>query len=696
MIPAGETGETFQEATVKPLFRTICLAATAVTIGLAPAASSVAQQTAPRAPTAEEYGREPAIQGVSLSPDGKHIAAIVSAPGQENHIAVWNTASLNTAPVRISCGQRNTCMGVSFLKSDRLGVQIRQTYTSGTVKTHIFRFMITDLEGEKWRNAEGGTDQSAFASASVIDGLPKDPQNVLITVFQRQTPNGSTIPDGGTYKLNIYNGTRQKVRTSSDKYFSEGWDLTREVRTRQSLEFENGNAYFVQWIKEANGQWAEHFRWYPKDREETDIVGFSADPNIVYVATNKGRDKVGIFEYDIAARQLKDLLFETKFFDAGGVIESNSAADEGALLGFSYMAESRKVYWTDPQIAAMLKGAKQALGVTSVTSTWTDIATGEKGKIATPDGFDVNIGSMSDDRKMAIVTKSGASQPTEYYLLTDGSKLTLLGRARPWIDPRILGDMRLVQYPARDGLMIPALLTTPKKEIYGAGPFPTIVVPHGGPWARDSMGWDGPGWVQYFAARGYAVIQPQYRGSRGWGQKLWRAGDAEWGQKMQDDKDDAAKWLIAEKIADPNRIAMHGYSYGGYAAMAASVRPNGLYQCAVAGAGVASLEKFRTQALGNRIQREYQRPSLAGMSPVDHFNEVSIPIFLYHGDRDTNVPIEESERFYNGLRSAGKTAKFLPIPDMGHESNKWGPGDITAVLTAVEQYLTTECGPGGL
>ncbi|MDP2260398.1 MAG: prolyl oligopeptidase family serine peptidase [Caulobacter sp.] len=688
---------------MKSIIRPICLAVAAATLFaggmMAPAAARQAagppSADVPRPPTAEEFGREPALQGVSLSPDGKYIAAVVAVPGQENQIAVWQTANMSSPPARIGCGPRNTCMGVSFLKSDRLGVQVRQPYTAGTLKTHIFRFMITDLTGSQWRNAEGGTDQSVFANAAVLDTLPKDPQNVLITIFGRTSPNGSYIPDGSLYKLNIYNGTRSKIRVSSDKYFNEQWDLSREVRARQSLEFESGNAYFVQWIRESNGEWKEHFRWYPKDREEADIVGFSSDPNIAYVATNKGRDNVAIFEYDISARQLKEPIFETKFFDAGTVIESTSANDEGALLGFSYRAETTKIYWTDPQIDALVKGARKALGVKTVPVQWTDIATGEKARFNTPDGFDVNLSEISDDRKIAIVTKSGPSQPTEYYMLSEG-KLTLLGRARPWIDSRALGDMRLVQYPARDGLIIPALLTTPKKELYGPGPYPTIVVPHGGPWARDNMNWDFSGWVQYFAARGYVVLQPQYRGSRGWGQKLWRAGDAEWGQKMQDDKDDGAKWLIAQGIAAPDRIAMHGYSYGGYAAMVAAVRPNGLYQCAVAGAGVASLEKFRTQALGNRIQREYQRPSLAGMSPVDHVKDVSIPVFLYHGDRDTNVEIQESERFYSGLRSAGKTVKFQPIPDMGHEANKWGPGDITAVLTAVENYLTTECGPGGL
>lgn len=689
---------------MKPLFRSICLVVSAAALlGLAIATPGLARQAAApagahRPPSADDFGREPAIKGVSISPDGKSIAAIVSPDGQEAQIAIWDTANPGKAPYRIGCGERSTCMSVSFVKNDRLAVRVRQLFTSGSYKTHAFRFFTTDLQGKVWRNADGDTDQTVFASAAVIDNLPKDPQHILVMVYERTSTTGSSIPDGGIYKLNIYTGGKQRIYQGSDKFFDIRFDLNRDIRGRRSLEFENGNAYFIQWIKDAKtGQWAEHFRWYPKDREEADILGFSpSDPNIAYVRTNKGRDKAAIYEYDISARKLGEIIFETKLFDAGNIYLSDAAKDEGELLGFTYVAETSKTYWIDPQLAAMAKGVREALGVTNVPVQWTDIPTGEKSRFSTPDGFDARLSSWSDDRKLAIVVKTGPRQPTEYYLLSDGAKLTLLGKTRPWLDTTTLGDMRLVQYAARDGLMVPGLLTTPRKEIYGAGPYPTLIVPHGGPWARDYMEWDSTGWAQYFAARGYAVLQPQYRGSDGWGQKLWRAGDKEWGLKMQDDKDDGAKWLIAQGIADPGRIAMHGYSYGGYAAMTASARPNGIYQCAIAGAGVASLEKFRTQALGNRIQREYQRPSLEGTSPIDQIKQVSIPIFLYHGDRDTNVDPEESERFVGGLKAAGKPYKYLSIPNMGHESDKWAAGDIAAVLNAVDAYLRTDCGPGGL
>ena len=678
-----------------PHFRNLGLAAIALAVvGLAFAAPSLARQAAAPAtaagvapPSAEDFGREAAMRGVSVSPDGKHIAGIRSPDGVKAYVSIWETANMGKGPVNLLCGDRSQCLSVGFLKNDRIQVQVRQTITVGSTRTHLFRFFTTDLEGKVWRNALGTTDQTSGPGARVASTLPTDPKNILIQSFE----------DGNFYLLDLYTGARKKTFTASDKFGNEQIDLRGEVRARLSFDFENGKVYIAQWIRNpANDQWEEHFRYFAADREPTDIVGFSEDPNIIYVRSTKGRDKAAIYEYDIAARKLLEPIFEIKLFDAGGVVQSDAATSNGKLLGFTYDGEVTKTYWVDERLASITKGLRQALGVTTVPVQWTDIATGEKSRYSTADGADVTVTSWSDDFRYVIVVKSGPAQPPQYFLLTDGTKLTPLGESRPWLKTAALGDTRMVQYAARDGLMVPAFLTTPKKEIYGPGPYPTIIVPHGGPWARDFMGWDCTGWTQYFAARGYAVLQPQYRGSDGWGQKLWRAGDAQWGLKMQDDKDDGAKWLIAQGIAAPDRIAMHGYSYGGYAAMAASVRPNGLYQCAVAGAGVASIDRFRELVNQNRIGRELQRPSINGMSPVDHGPDVSIPIFLYHGDRDTNVPIGESERFVAALKAAGKPYKFLSIKDMGHESNKWEPGHIAQVLLAVEAYLRTDCGPGGL
>ena len=335
-------------------------------------------------------------------------------------------------------------------------------------------------------------------------------------------------------------------------------------------------------------------------------------------------DKTAIFEYDVKQHKMLDPLFEHKLFEADGrILQSRAKDDYGQVLGFEYQADTPTIYWADDKLAAIDKGLRAALGLKTTTVDWVDPGTGLRAAIPVADGADVHLVNMSYDRRYMVFEESGPRQPPEYFLLTDGAKLLLLGKARAWIDPAALGETSLVEYPARDGLMIPAFLTVPPKDKFGPGPYPTLIEPHGGPWARDDMDWDLAGWIQYFASRGYAVLQPQFRGSEGWGARLWRAGDAEWGQKMQDDKDDGVKWLIAQKIADPRRTAMFGYSYGGYAALAASIRPNGLYQCAISGAGAGDLEAIANATFDNRFERDFQHPTIKGLDALAHAKEAS-------------------------------------------------------------------------
>ncbi|NBB15251.1 prolyl oligopeptidase family serine peptidase [Caulobacter sp. SLTY] len=665
-----------------------CGLAALLALAAGPIGAVQAQTAAPAAikpPTAEAFGRQPALTGVSISPDGKYIAGITSPDGVKSYVTVWRTDAMDKPPVNLGCGDRSDCMGVSFIKSDRIALTVRQTYTQGNFNGHLFRTFISDIEGKNFRDASGEINQSEGGFVQVINTLPKDPKNVLVRI------------SGDIYKLNVYNFTKAKIYTGSDKFGGEQFDLNGEIAARQSVDFDNGKVYIAQYIRNpANGNWEEHFRWYAANREPKAIVGFTDDPNLIYVATNEGQDKTGIFTYDIKQRKIVEPAFQIKLFDAGGLRRSRSPSEFGRLLGFTYDSATTETFWVDEKMGSVAKGLRKAFGVKTNPVNWVDIATGEKVTFRVADGADVEMTSWSDDFSKVIVVKSGASQPPEYYLLQDGTKVVKLGSSRPWLDTRALGDTTLVQYAARDGLMVPGFLTKPKASIWGPGPYPAIVLPHGGPWARDDMGWDSSGWTQYFAARGYAVLQPQYRGSEGWGQKLWRAGDSEWGQKMQDDKDDGAKWMIDQKIAAPDRIAMHGYSYGGYAAMAASVRPNGLYQCAVAGAGVAELETFRERNNQNRIQREFQRPTVNGLEPLSQAGNIKIPIFLYHGDRDTNVLISQSERFVAAAQKSGQPVKFLKLKDMGHSYGTWMSGQTAEVLTAVDNYLRTECGPGGL
>jgi dipeptidyl aminopeptidase/acylaminoacyl peptidase len=276
----------------------------------------------------------------------------------------------------------------------------------------------------------------------------------------------------------------------------------------------------------------------------------------------------------------------------------------------------------------------------------------------------------------------------------DRKRIVTLGSQRPDVAPSDIGEQRWIKYTARDGLSIPAILDLPVGWKQGDAALPTIIHPHGGPWARDNTGWDASGWVPFLTSRGYAVLRPQYRGSSGLGRKLWLAGDAQWGQKMQDDNDDGAAWLVKQGITNPGRIAIFGYSYGGFAAAAAVVRPNSPYQCAIAGAPVTNLAKLGWSWSESRLQRILQGQTVKGMDPMLNTDKANIPLLTYVGDRDVRTPSFHAKDFYDAVK--GKVhAQFELIPDMPH-SMPWYPRHQTATLTLISQFLSKDCGPDGL
>ncbi len=682
-------GQLLGERALRPIF--LCIAALSAVM-----LSTSWALAGPAIPSAADLTRAPLIQDVSVAPDGKHLVALASPDGQVVDVVVWRTDALGAQPVRIRATHMRF-IGVRFLKSDRLLVTAVQPANVESNPLNLYKTYVTDLDGKSFDPllpvATIGSDMTTsvdqIVDSQIVSTLPMDPRHVMV----EDRRLGS---EGDIYRIDAYTMSAERVMKGSDKYGGYQVDLKGELRAREYSDFDNGKMFLAQQIRDPDsGQWVDLFRSYAKDRSIISIVGFTADPHVILIASPEGGDKTGIYEYDIKQRKIIEPAFQHKLFEADSdVVISRAAADFGRPLGFYYEAETPKVYWLDEHMAALAKAAEQALGVTTVTVDWTDPGAGLKAAIPVETAASISFVSWSDDLKYVLLEKSGPRQPPEYYLLADG-KIVLLGKARPWIDTAALGDTRLVEYPARDGLLIPAFLTLPPSS-FGPGPYPTLIEPHGGPWARDYMEWDLAGWIQYFASRGYAVLQPQFRGSTGWGQKLWRAGDREWGQKMQDDNDDAVKWLIGQKIADPRRVAIFGYSYGGYAALAASIRPNGLYQCAISGAGAGDLDAIAELTYDQRFLREYQHPTIGGLDALAHAREAQIPVLLYHGDRDQTVDIEQSRKFAAALRGAGKPVKLVEIKDMGHQYIFMTPAMMLEQLNVVDDFLKTDCKPGGL
>jgi dipeptidyl aminopeptidase/acylaminoacyl peptidase len=304
-------------------------------------------------------------------------------------------------------------------------------------------------------------------------------------------------------------------------------------------------------------------------------------------------------------------------------------------------------------------------------------------------GKRVTITDYNNDLSRVLFTTQNAQNPVAYHLLSDRKSVMNLGSQRPWINSADLGEQKWVTYQARDGLEIPGILDLPagwKKE---DGPLPTVILPHGGPWSRDWMGYDVSGFVPFLTSRGFAVMRPQYRGSEGLGRKLWLAGDKEWGQKMQDDKDDGAKWLVEQGIADPEKLVMFGYSYGGFASVAAVVRPNSPYQCAIAGAPVADLTKIGNSWSENRLQRLLQGVTVTGMDPMKNVDQANIPVLLFVGDRDVRTPSWHAENFYKAVKDK-VPAEFELIPDMPH-SLPWYYRHHEAMFGYMESFLKNQC-----
>ena len=677
----------------------------ALVTALAASSAPVVAVAKPAVPTIQQLAAYPKMSSFSLSPDGQHLAAL-EGRGEDRVILVWKTDALNQPPTVIG-SERMKIQQVQFIKNDLLAVSMWQPYDSRldrVTKTFISKLFLTDLQGRNWREPlpqERAMSQiaeriAALSNPAVLDALPNDPDHIVVV-------SDGLDSAGDVFKVNVRTNRSERLLRADDKVAGYVTDLDGTVRARTRAGVDgSGDAYVAAEFRNADGgAWVEHFRSPVKARDIVQVVGFAKDPNIAYVLSNVGRDKAVVYEYDIAARKQKDVLFESRFFDALSV-RVNRRKD-GGEAGLAFGDITSVTYrgprdgdgqLVSPKLRAMALQVRQALGIRSQPVQVTDPASGESAQIDYDLEASVSFAAMTPDLKTVLLVVSGSARPPEYLLLRDG-KLMPLAKAYPDIDRAALGKTTLVYYKAGDGLDVPGFLTTPDTELCGPAPWPAVVHPHGGPWARDGMDFDGSMWVPLMSSRCIAVLRPQFRGSAGWGRRLWKAGDAEWGQKMQDDKDEGAAWLVRQGIAKKDRIAIFGFSYGGYSAMAASVRAGGPYKCAIAGAGVSDIKKIWEQFYTNPFFRDAQRPTVAGLNPVEHADKLQIPIMVYHGDRDRTVPSEQSEWFVDKAKRSNQPVIYREFTDYGH-GPAWTRKTMGDQLAYIEEYLLRGCGGGGL
>jgi acetyl esterase/lipase len=388
---------------------------------------------------------------------------------------------------------------------------------------------------------------------------------------------------------------------------------------------------------------------------------FLKEPGKALMISDDEHGYSALYELDLGTLARGKQLFATKGYDIHGLVRDTSGFN---YLGIHVNEDRPGIHWTDPAMEAMRKS----------------VAAKIKGGVP-------RIVSLSRDHSVAIVQVGDASAPGGYFLYRAADdSMQFLKMNNNTIGLKRLNPVRTIRYKARDGLEIAAVLTLPLGKKTN---LPLIVMPHGGPFARDTEEWDW--WTQFLATRGYAVVQPNYRGSSGYGTPFTEKGEGQWGLAMQDDLNDVVAELAKLGIADEKRVCMVGASYGGYAAMRAAQRDGTRYRCAVAYAGVSDLNRMISHDrnfLGAGARKDWlkkQAPDLKSVSPLFHAEEFSIPILLVHGKKDRVVPPVHSRVMAQKLKAAGKDVTWIEQPEADHHFSR--SEDRLEFLKALETFL---------
>ncbi len=443
-----------------------------------------------------------------------------------------------------------------------------------------------------------------------------------------------------------------------------------EVSSRTGIgrALEAGTPFTLRWVVDGQGRAVGRSDWNPSDRDfqvvansggkwkavyssnspdELQPEGLTADKSALVALGTRGGDRIRAWRIPLDGSEI------TLMFDGNEDVE-RMVEDRftGAPAGFRLGGLEPTIHWLDPKLEAIQ----------------TTIGRAFPNKI-------VEIYDRSQDYGRILARVEGASSPPAYYLI-DLAKGTadMVGEAYPELAAATLGTYRAIYYKARDGVTIPAYLTLPPgREPPG---LPLVVLPHGGPQSRDDSGFDW--WAQFIATRGYAVLQPQFRGSTGFGADLQRAGTREWGRAMQDDITDGVQSLVDEQIVDGSRVCIVGSSYGGYAALAGAAFTPDQFACAASINGIADLpslqgyirhrsgdESDELAAWQELVGRRYD-DDLDAASPARSVQSIRVPILLIHGTDDTRVPFSQSESFAKLLKQHGKPHTLVKLQGEDH------------------------------
>ncbi len=605
----------------------------------------------------EEFFKRPLYSQPSLSPDGRRLAVVVPANGRD-HLAVLDVDTRKSG--RITNFGDADVVRHFWISGERLLLAVGEAHEASG-EARFFGWYAVNADGSGLRAIDAPETHATSAS-------PRAPgQRTYLRGFRYLAPD----PGGGD---NILIEARYRDRDTVDVYryqtrsgemtllsFDRPSNVTRWVVDRNGLPrvaHSYNRGITTIWHREAEGQ-----PWIKLDEGEDSKLGirplaFDYDSRTFYVASPANDDKAAIYRYDFERLRPGERLARHPDVDLSILLFSRARRK---LLGIAFDADKPGVVWLDEEMARLQATVDRAL----------------------PNTF--NVPRIADGNpKRALVAAYSDTSPPKYYLF-DAERQTLegIGSSRPWIRPEEMSQRNFVRYKARDGLEVPAYLTIPKGS--SGKNLPLVVEIHGGPWVpKQSWGFDRD--AQFFASRGYAVLQPDFRGTTGYGKRHYASSFGQWGLSMQDDITDGVEWLIREGIADRSRVCLIGGSYGGYATLWGLIKTPDLYRCGVAFVAVTDIGLYFDISWsdmarvsdgwlehGARIRigdPERDRDRFRGVSPLHNADRLKAPVLLAYGGVDRRVPLKHGNAFRDALDRSGKTYEWVMYPDEGHGFNK--------------------------
>jgi len=657
------------------MFRRICLTLCALA-GLATIPASA--QTQPL--TAELFARDQNLWSVSLSPDGRNVA-MVQRVGEDEAIVVVDWRTRQAQAVQRARRVRGLFLDwvawkndnrLLFAASQRIDWDGTPEDTDYTVIRRVYAMdrnggnVATMFEGQMRRLAAAD-----YAHMNLIDVLENDPENVLFGTWGQ---NGYTV-----YRANVNTGRADVVDDDS------GWETVRmfvdgesnPVMRMEALPYSSGYRFFRRAPGARRWELAHEVR-RSTVAQNRDFLPLRAGPGPgqVYVAARpEGREFQAVYLYNTSTGELGAPIYSHPNTDADAIrVDPN----DNSLLAGCGQVQRWECRATDPAMQRHF---------TAIGAYFEGLA-------------DFNLLDVSLDKSVWLIWADGPTiPPTAYIYDLSATQITAIGSTYPQIPRPQLSPTEIVHYTARDGTALWGYLTTPRENVRGL-----VVLPHGGPESRDSYGFSFM--EQFLAARGYAVFQPNFRGSEGSGRSFAAAGHRQWGRRMQDDVTDGVRHLIQTGAANAQRICIVGGSYGGYVALAGGAFTPDLYRCVISIAGDADLvqmldEERQQQGRGSMGYAYWvqvtgdanrDRDELLAVSPARHAANFQAPVLLIHGRRDGIVRVEQSETMRDALRRAGKPVEYIDFEDEGHYWSNWEEANRRRLLEEIDRFLGAHIG----